>query len=78
MGNAKTFAVMGLIFSAVECVVEKVDAMWRFFFNCAQFLRIYTYLDTLNCHDVAGSGKAWRYQFSGSWLCHRRSFSCER
>jgi hypothetical protein len=28
------------------------------FFNCAQFLRIYTYLATLNCHDVAGSGKA--------------------
>ncbi|KAM0868184.1 hypothetical protein ACQ4PT_041492 [Festuca glaucescens] len=26
MGNAKTFAVMGLIFSAVECVVEKARA----------------------------------------------------
>jgi import inner membrane translocase subunit TIM22 len=27
MGNAKTFALMGLIFSAAECVVEKVDAV---------------------------------------------------
>ncbi|KAM0859582.1 hypothetical protein ACQ4PT_047100 [Festuca glaucescens] len=26
MGNAKTFAVMGLVFSAVECVVEKARA----------------------------------------------------
>jgi len=25
LSNAKTFAVMGLIFSAAECVVEKVD-----------------------------------------------------
>ena len=25
ISNAKTFAVMGLIFSAAECVVEKVD-----------------------------------------------------
>ena len=31
MSNAKTFAVMGLIFSAAECVVEKVDATWYFF-----------------------------------------------
>jgi import inner membrane translocase subunit TIM22 len=27
MGSAKTFALMGLIFSAAECVVEKVDAV---------------------------------------------------
>ena len=27
MSNAKTFAVMGLVFSAAECVVEKVDAV---------------------------------------------------
>jgi import inner membrane translocase subunit TIM22 len=27
MGNAKTFALMGLIFFAAECVVEKVDAV---------------------------------------------------
>jgi import inner membrane translocase subunit TIM22 len=27
MGNAKTFALMGLIFSAAECVVEKVGAV---------------------------------------------------
>lgn len=25
ISNAKTFAVMGLIFSAAECVIEKVD-----------------------------------------------------
>jgi import inner membrane translocase subunit TIM22 len=27
MGNAKTFALMGLILSAAECVIEKVDAV---------------------------------------------------
>jgi hypothetical protein len=43
MGNAKTFAVMGLIFSAVECVVEKVDAVWRFFQLCAVFKNLYLF-----------------------------------
>lgn len=30
ISNAKTFAVMGLIFSAAECVVEKVDNLTLF------------------------------------------------
>jgi len=35
ISNAKTFAVMGLIFSAAECTIEKVD-------NCNSFFVIHS------------------------------------
>lgn len=41
ISNAKTFAVMGLIFSAAECVVEKVDNCNIFHINeCFYLLHV--------------------------------------
>lgn len=54
ISNAKTFAVMGLIFSAAECVVEKVDVLYIF-----SFLNMYmlsTYFDLLSCTGRLGQG----------------------
>ena len=57
MSNAKTFAVMGLIFSAAECVVEKVDAMWYFFHLCAVFEKLYLFGHfKLSCTGRLGQG----------------------
>jgi len=55
ISNAKTFAVMGLIFSAAECTIEKVDNCNCFFFihRCFGMFSSYLYL-----HSLAGSGKA--------------------
>jgi hypothetical protein len=54
ISNAKTFAVMGLIFSAAECVVEKVYISVYFFIH--EYLYMFpTYFDFA---ALADSGKA--------------------
>lgn len=74
--SAKTFAVMGLLFSAAECVVEKVSKHGENHgLSCSSLIFSVSY----SCLFISPGTSKTRYdQYSCCWLFYRRSHLSQR